>query len=316
MQRKRRKKKKKDGPIRPTAAIITWILLNLIWMVSIDTATPHPVLSEDSGHRQNYEMEVPSLFGAEPRFEISCVFWAANNDYENITIEWELWMVEAKRDAEAWNEKPTLEEHTSPTREWTGSLGEDCSNESGTIAPGTYLLEIKFIHENGTTIQWDDAARNINAEFKMKYWVYEAHAQTGYIVANVLGFIILVTDQAVRRIRRKIRLSRIIPLHRQRNREEWETLEKEMDERGEAVVESFEIEMGSTSEAAREEMRKRFQEQSADDGDDDDSIGEDGVLSDTSKLGEGSTRGLEGKAKVGKDIHTVGDLWKRMKGEK
>ena len=316
MQLTGRRKKKRDGPIRPTAAIITWILLNLIWMVAIDTATPHPVLSADAGHRQDYEMEVPSLLGAEPRFEISCSFAVTHNSYQNISIHWELWDVEEKRDAEAWQEDPTVDDPPTPVRQWTGGPAEDCSDDSGTIAPGDYLLEIRFSHENGSMISWDEAARNVRGDFRMRYWIYEAHAELGYIAANILGLFILITDQAVRRIRRKIRLNRVIPLHRQRDREDWEVLKKEMEGRGEAVIESFQIEMGSSSEAAREEMRKRFAAQSLDGEEDGQDRPEEGGVKQPSELGEGTTEGLTGKAKVGRDIRTVGDLWKRMKDEK
>ena len=71
---KRKKKVDPDAPIRPWAAIVTWLMLNLIWMSFSPMATPHPVLSEEGGHREYYEMTAPDVLGAELPFEIDCKF--------------------------------------------------------------------------------------------------------------------------------------------------------------------------------------------------------------------------------------------------
>jgi hypothetical protein len=84
-----------------------------------------------------------------------------------------------------------------------------------------------------------------------------------------------------------------------------------MEGSGDATVESFEIELGGSSEA-REEMSKRFAE-STDDSEDDILPKEE--VQDDEKLGKGDISGLQGKAKVDKNIKVVGDLWKRMKDD-
>jgi hypothetical protein len=87
-----------------------------------------------------------------------------------------------------------------------------------------------------------------------------------------------------------------------------------MDGDGGAAVESFQIELGATSESEREEMRRRFEESDEDESDES-GIPESEVIQTDDKLGEGTVVGLEGKAKVDKDIQTVGDLWKRMQDD-
>tara|TARA_B110000196_G_C20917607_1_gene553653 strand:- start:368 stop:823 length:456 start_codon:yes stop_codon:yes gene_type:complete len=148
----------------------------------------------------------------------------------------------------------------------------------------------------------------------MQYWIYSPHQTAGYIIANLLGILILVTDQAVRRMRRRKRLAKKLPLHKQRHKEEWESLQEKMDGDDGTAVESFQIELGATSESEREEMRKRFEE-STEDESIDSGIPEPEVSQSDEELGEGTVAGLEGKTKVDKDIQTVGDLWKRMEDE-
>jgi hypothetical protein len=193
-------------------------------------------------------------------------------------------------------------------------LNENCGDYGGTIYPGEYVLELRFHSENGTRIGWEDAALIIDGEFTMQYWIYSPHQTVGYIVANVLGILILITDQAVRRMKKRKRLAKKLPLHKQRHKEEWEALHEKMDSDSGTPVESFQIELGAISESEREEMRKRF-EDSTEDESIDSGIPESEVTQTDNKLGEGTVAGLEGKTKVDKDIQTVGDLWKRMEDD-
>jgi hypothetical protein len=308
---KRKKKVDQNGPIKPWAAIITWLMLNLIWMGLSPMATPHPVLSEKGGHREYYEMTVPDVLGAELPFEIDCQFRTTYSEHSNITASWELWEVGAKEREDSGDFDDPFPE---PTRTWSGGLNENCGDYGGTIYPGEYVLELRFHSENGTRIGWEEAARIIDGEFTMQYWIYSPHQITGYIIANLLGILILVTDQAVRRMRRRKRLAKKLPLHKQRHKEEWEALQEKMDGDGGATVESFQIELGAISESEREEMRKRF-EDSIEDESDDSGIPESEVTQTDDELGEGTVAGLEGKTTVSKDIQTVGDLWKRMEDD-
>ena len=309
---KRKKKIDPDAPIRPWAAIVTWLMLNLIWMSFSPMATPHPVLSEEGGHREYYEMTAPDVLGAELPFEIDCKFGTTYSEHSNITASWELWEVGTKEKVDSGEFDDPTSPLSGPTRMWSGGLNENCGDSGGTISPGEYVLEFRFYSVNGTRITWDEAGRIVDGEFTMRYWIYSPHQTTGYIIANVLGVLILVTDQAVRRTRRRKRLmKKKLPLHKQRHKEEWESLKEEMESDGEANVESFQIELGATSESEREEMRKRFEESTEDESDDSE-IPESEVTQSDDELGRGSVAGLEGKTKVSKDIQTVGDLWKRM----
>ncbi|GEM_PF-854309 len=304
-----------SAPIRPWAAIITWLMLNVIWIGISPMATPHPVLSEEGGHREYYEMTAPNVLGAELPFEIDCQFKTTFSDHANITASWELWEVATKEKAISGELNDPSSPVPEPSRMWTGGLNENCGEAGGTILPGEYILEIRFYSENGTRFTWDEAGRIVEGEFTMRYWIYSPHQTIGYIIANVLGVLILVTDQAVRRMRRRKRLAKSkLPLHKQRHKEEWESLKEQMEGDGRATVESFQIELSATSESERDEMRKRFEESSEDEFEDSGVPAPEEGQSDED-LGKGSVAGLEGKTKVSKDIQTVGDLWKRMEDE-
>ncbi len=312
---KRKKNVDPNAPIRPWAAIITWLMLNLIWMGFSPMATPHPVLSDEGGHREYYEMTAPDVLGAELPFEIDCQFGTTYSEHSNITASWELWEVETKERVDSGDFDDPTAPLSGPTRMWSGGLNEDCGDYGDTISPGEYVLEFRFYSANGTRITWDEAGRIVDGEFTMRYWIYSPHQTIGYIIANVLGILILVTDQAVRRMRRRKRLTKKkLPLHKQRHKEEWESLHEKMEGDGGAAVESFQIELGATSESEREEMRKRFEETTEDESEDS-GIPESEVTQSDDELGQGSVAGLEGKTKVDKDIQTVRDLWKRMEGD-
>ena len=314
LMQKSKKKIDHTAPIKPWAAIITWLMLNLIWMGLSPMATPHPVLSEKGGHREYYEMKVPDILGAELPFEIDCQFQTTYSEHSNITASWELWEVSAKERedlGEFDNHSMTFPE---PIITWSGGLNENCGNSGATILPGEYVLELRFHSENGTRINWKDAGQIIDGEFTMRYWIYSPHQTTGYIVANVLGILILVTDQTVRRMRRRKQLAKKLPLHKQRHKEEWESLHEQMDSDEGAAVESFQIKLGDTSESEKEDMQRSF-EYTPEDESDDSEIPEAEVRQPSEELGDGTVTGLEGKTKVDKNIQTVRDLWKRMEDD-
>ena len=310
---KQRPKKKKDltGPIKPWAALITWLILNLIWFSLSPMGTPQPVLSENGGYREYYEMTVPDIMGSSVPFEVICEVYVSDSNQDDYYIGWTLWDKEKRLtadDSSSISSSGSEPWEPSPELAYYGVLG-DCSKLNEEIPPGEYELEIRFYDENGSHIVWEDAAEIVEGEFTMMYWIYAPHAVTGYIIANIIGGIILLTDQAFRRWKRAKILARKLPIHKQRHKEEWDTLHKQMDDGGEAAVESFELELGGSSED-REEMRKRFAE-STDENEED--LPPEEEIDEDEKLGKGDVSELQGEAQVDKDIRVVGDLWERMK---
>ena len=87
---KTKTKKKVDAttPIKPWAAIITWLILNLIWFSLSPMGTPHPVLSEKGGYREYYEMTVPDVMGASMPFEVICEVNVSDPDQGEVNISW------------------------------------------------------------------------------------------------------------------------------------------------------------------------------------------------------------------------------------
>jgi hypothetical protein len=315
MRAKRGKKKDPNAPIRPWAALITWLLLNVIWMAASPIGTPQPVLSEDGAHREFYWMTVPDVQGNTLRLEVDCDMTPASAEHEGVMVSWTLWNIEEKIASDALGEGDST---YAPKASYFGRVDKDCSRMNESVEPGEYELQIQFFYANGTKVARDDVERVVDAEFHMMYWIYEPLEKTGYLVANVLGFLILVTDQGARRFMKRRRLAALayVPLHKQRHREEWDSLQEGMDGRGEAAVESFQIEMGSTSEVERERIRRQFADAAAATMDDDDeAIDEGEVVAGDEGLGEGTTVGLEGKTKVDKDIETVRDLYRRMEDD-
>ena len=311
---KKRKKKDPNAPIRPWAALITWFLLNAIWMGVSPIGTPQPVLSEESGHREYYYMTVPDVQGNTLRLEVNCAVTPASADYDSVMISWTLWNVDEKA---ANGGEGSGDGEYQPEANYYGRIDKDCSKLNASVRPGEYEMRIEFFYSNGTKVEYGDVDDVVKTEFLMMFWIYEPLEQTGYLVANVLGFLILVTDQTARRWMKKKRLAALahMPLHKQRHREEWDSLNEGMDGKGEAAVESFQIDMGTSSEVERERLRKQFAEAAAADEGDDEAIDDGEIEGDEQKLGEGSISGLEGKAEVDKDIETVGDLYRRMEDD-
>ena len=298
MNQKSKKKYDPDAPIKPWAAMITWVILNLIWFALSPMGTPHPVLSEKGGYREYYEMTVPDVMGSEMPFEVVCEVYIVDSNKENVNISWTL-----------WDKEKRLEVNPTPQLNYFGEIDE-CSKLNENIPPGDYELEIRFYDENGSLILWEDSAEIVRGDFEMMYWIYAPHIISGYVIANVLGLIILITDQTAKRWKRAKVLARRLPMHKQRHKEEWDTLHEQMEGSGDVSVESFEIELGSSSEEERENIRKRFAEE-IDDEEVSDNIDEDEIEG-NEDLGVGDTKGLEGEAKVDEDIHTVGDIWRRI----
>tara|TARA_B100001750_G_C15506746_1_gene600899 strand:+ start:727 stop:1674 length:948 start_codon:yes stop_codon:yes gene_type:complete len=310
MKTKTKKKVDATTPIKPWAAIITWLILNLIWFSLSPMGTPHPVLSEKGGYREYYEMTVPDVMGASMPFEVICEVNVSDPDQGEVNISWTLWDKEKRLAPNGLSTRSSESPPWVPSAElnYYGELS-DCSKLNENIPPGEYELEIRFYDENGSLILWEDAAEIIDGEFTMMYWIYAPHILSGYAMANVLGLIILITDQTARRWKRAKILARRLPMHKQRHKEEWDSLHEQMEGGGDVTVESFEIELGASSEAERERIRESFAEQ-VDESPEDEEL--DDEIEIHEELGVGDTKGLEGEAKVDKDIHTVGDLWRRI----
>ncbi|MEC8927008.1 MAG: hypothetical protein VYB17_01960, partial [Candidatus Thermoplasmatota archaeon] len=127
-------------------------------------------------------------------------------------------------------------------------------------------------------------------------------------------------DRAIRGIirRRREALIRNMPLHKRRQKEEWEHLSHSMDG-GEAVeVEDLvgfqEQGADESMEMQRRRMREKFAAQTVEaDGDTDAFVDEDEIDQDD-ELGSGTIEGLTGEVKEDRSIRTVGDLWRRLSG--
>ena len=106
-----------------------------------------------------------------------------------------------------------------------------------------------------------------------------------------------------------------LPLHKLRQKEEWEQLVDSMEGGDGADVERFVMPTANTAEAERERMRKQFaaqeeaQKEAATEGESD--ISEEEIMDLVGEF-EGTEKGLKGELEADEDIHTVRDIWRRI----
>ena len=109
-----------------------------------------------------------------------------------------------------------------------------------------------------------------------------------------------------------------MPLHKRRQKEEWEQLSHSMAGGQAAEVEDLvgfqDQDVDDSMEMQRRRMREQFAAQTGEaDGDTDAFVDEEEVDQDD-ELGSGTTEGLTGAVKEDRNIRTVGDLWRRLSG--
>ena len=161
-----------------------------------------------------------------------------------------------------------------------------------------------------------DVAEVSDIDFHMQYWIYQPLRTEGFIAANLLGFTVLVVDQAFLHLRRRRKLLKMtnLPLHKLRQREEWEQLVDSMEGGDEADVERFVMPTDNTAEAERERLRKQFAAQEAEREAAEEEESEIPEEAEKDLVGEfeGTEEGLKGELEADEDLRTVRDIWRRI----
>jgi hypothetical protein len=105
-----------------------------------------------------------------------------------------------------------------------------------------------------------------------------------------------------------------LPLHKLRQREEWEQLVDSMEGGDEAEVERFVIPTDDTAEAERERVRKQFAAQEAEREASEEAESEIPEEAKKDLVGEfeGTEAGLTGELKADEKLRTVRDIWRRI----
>ena len=296
-----KKRKKKSARIRWATTIVTWLLLNVIWTFAVDAPSTNEVMSHDTKLVLDHEQDVPDLLGLghDVPLVMECDFELKNESTGSTEVE--IWIEDGKG-------KQTLL--------WRGDATEDCPNVELDLAPDNY----NFIVTYSTSGPVDSTSKPITGEMTLQMYLWKPMTLHGYIILNILGLILVITDGAIRRWMKQKRATsdRFLPLHKQRQKEDWENIVQSMSG-GDAVdVEDLMVHQQSADESMevqRKRMREKFSAQekvaSANETDTDDII-DDVLPDDIGELGEGTTVGLEGKVQRDENIRTVGDIWKQL----
>jgi len=300
--KKPKKGAKNNARTRFFATLITWILLNLIWLQASQAVAINEVNEHGREVNGKYSLDVPNMMNMnrETPVELTCDFEPKNSTSPVVFVRIQY-------------ENPSGDISTI----WEGNSTDDCMTTSLSLFPGKHIFYT-------TVVQGDGAdpypSRNLSAEMNLGMQIWQPFRLEGFIVANALGLFLGIADRAIRGIirRRKESLVRNMPLHKRRQKEEWEQIAHSMSGGDAVEVEDlidFQPEStGESMEMQRRRMREQFAAQSAEaDGDTDAFVDDDAVEQDD-ELGPGTTEGLTGKVEADRSIRTVGDIWRRLSG--
>ena len=299
--KKPKKDAKKNARTRFIATLVTWILLNLIWLQASQAVAVNEVNKHGRGDFDgHYVLDVPDMMKMDRDIpvDLSCDFEKKNASVPEVLIRIE---------------------HELPSGEisliWEGNSTDECPDYALSLSPGKHIFKTTVIHGDNSY-----AWRNISAEMELGMHVWEPLRLEGFIVANVLGLFLGVADRAIRNIIRKRRDASIrnMPLHKLRQKEDWEQIAHSMSGGDAVEVEDLVgfIDQGvdESAEMQRRRMREKFAAQSSETGDEDDALIDDEAIDQDDELGPGTTEGLTGKVEEDRNIRTVGDLWRKLSG--
>ena len=303
-EKKKKKVAKNSGRVRFIATLVTWVLLNLIWFQASQAVAVNEVNKHESDELNlEYVLTVPDMFsmGRDTPVDLTCDFKPRNADSPQVWVE---------ISHEYQGEKKEL---------ISGGSGNECGTFELSLAPGKHIFYTSVWDMDGTEEMFP--ANNLSADMELGMHIWEPFRIEGFVVANLLGLTLGLVDRAVRGIlkRRRDALMNNLPLHKRRQKEEWEQINQDISG-GDAVDVEDLIGLpgdkpSESMEMQRRQMREKFAAQSGEaDGDTDEFVDQDGVDQDDD-LGPGTTEGLTGKVKEDHDIRTVGDLWRRLSGD-
>ena len=300
--KKPKKEKKKNARTRFIVTLVTWILLNLIWLQASNAVAVNEVNKHGERIDGNYVLNVPDMMNLDRDVPVDL---ACDFEKKNSTVPVVLVRIE----------------HESPSGElslvWEGYSNDDCPDYALFLSPGKHNFYTTVILDGGADV---NPSTNLSAEMELGMHIWEPLRFEGFIVANVLGLFLGVADRAIRSIIRRRRDSQIqnMPLHSRRHQEDWDQITRSMSG-GDAVDVDDLIafqgnEIDENRELQRRRMREQFAAQSTEvDGDTDDFV-DDSAVEQDDELGPGTTEGLTGKVKADRNIRTVGDLWRKLSG--
>ena len=301
-KKKKKKDEKKNARTRFIVTLVTWLLLNLIWLQASQAIAVNEVNEHGRDINGNYVLNVPNMMKMDREIpvDLSCDFKPKNS---TVPVVW------------------VQIQHQAPEGEnsivWEGNSTDDCPDFAFSLTPGKHSFYT-------TVLQGDDAdlypSRNLSAEMELGMHLWEPFRIEGFIAANVLGLFLGIADRAIRGIirRRREALMRNMPLHKLRQKEEWEQITHSISGGDAVEVEDLvgfqEEDADESMEMQRRRMREQFAAQTAETDDDTDAFIDEEAMDQDDELGPGTTEGLTGEVEEDQSIRTVGDLWRRLSG--
>ena len=275
-------------------AIVTFVLLNLIWTGALQATAEQDVIAPGSDIIQDYPFTIPDLHGRDiplhVMFTVETLEGATNSDI--------ILMLE-----DSSGERTTLYSSTS----------EGVVDRWITMSPGSSMFILIVSNSTG---QISLPKQHVVIDLQTEMDIYGPIQMEGYIAANILAIGLLISDRAVRSWLKSRRLKRSTPLMR-KLREDWKATEQVLSG-GEAVdVDEFTSARTSAQTSNIGKRRawsieaKEVDESEHEQGDQDIEDA-DAIADELDTLGEGDESRLQGKAEIDEDLKTVGDLWDRM----
>jgi hypothetical protein len=270
--------------------IITFLLLNIIWTAALNASADQHIISPDSDIVSDYNFEGPDIFGREIPFIVNLeINEVEGKNSSDVIIQLQrsdgsiIEIYEGKSDIKT----------TVNTQILTGS--------------STFLISV---YQEGELYPVPSDLVEIDLRTEME--LYVPIKLEGYVAANLLALILIVTDRTLRSwasIRRSRKGSPII----RKLRQEWNEVEKSIS--GGDPVDVNDLSTNSSSSSSMISKRRAWSvdepEPQPEEGDQDIETAE-AELDPLDELGEGDESGLQGKAELDQGVDTISDLWDQL----
>ena len=270
--------------------IVTFVLLNIIWTGALTSAADQHLISPNSDIVTEYRFDGPDILGKEIPFH---VFYEINEvegmGSSEVTIELQL------------SDGTIIEVYSG--------ISNASSTETYALLPGpsSFLITIK---QDGQIYPVPSDIVDIDLRTEME--LYTPIRIEGYVVANILALILIVTDRTLRSWAKSRRLKRGSPIVR-KLRQEWKEVEKSIS--GGDPVDVDDLLSESTSASNLMSKRRNWSveetEPEKEEGDQD-MEDADAELESLDELGQGDESRLQGKATIDDDLDTISDLWDKL----
>ena len=278
-------------------AIITFVLLNLIWTGALQATADQHLIASGSDIIQDYPFTIPDLHGRDIPLHV-------------------MFTVEAVEGAAETDVVLILEDSTGERTTLYSSISDGSEDRWITMPPGSSMFILIVSNSSG---QISVPKQHVVIDLQTEMDLYGPIQMEGYIAANILALTLLISDRAVRKLLKSRRQKRSSPLMR-KLREDWKATEQVLSGGEEVDVDEFTSRLSTQTSSiskrrAWSKEAKEVDESEREQGDQDIEDA-DAVADELDALGEGDESRLQGKAEIDEDLKTVSDLWDRMKDGK